>query len=154
MPFGVKAFVNYNLKIFINSLFYEFNENITKGNKTIIFKAALKIIIIHEIMHILKYLKNNANFNSIPKTPRDREGGKMLINYLFGKPVIKRINLDEAKKINDLNYWKDVEELRKIFQKDNDLEEKDELNVKTIDHIDLYFTEEDVDDEDIGIDID
>ena len=163
LPFGVKAFVNYNLKIFINSLFYEFNENITKDNKTIIFKAALKIIIIHEIMHILKYLKNNANFNSIPKTPRDREGGKMLINYLFGKPVIKRINLDEAKKINDLNYWKDVEELRKIFQKDNDLEEKDELNVKTIDHIDLYFTEEDVDDadikldesnEDIGIDID
>ena len=152
LPFGVKAFVNYNLKIFINSLFYEFSENITKGNKTIIFKAALKIIIIHEIMHILKYLKNNANFNSIPKTPRDREGGKMLINYLFGKPVIKRINLDEAKKINDLNYWKDVEELRKIFQKDNDLEEKDELNVKTIDHIDLYFTEEDVDDEDIKLD--
>ena len=152
LPFGVKAFVNYNLKIFINSLFYEFNENITKDNKTIIFKAALKIIIIHEIMHILKYLKNNANFNSIPKTPRDREGGKMLINYLFGKPVIKRINLDEAKKINDLNYWKDVEELRKIFQKDNDLEEKDELNVKTIDHIDLYFTEEDVDDEDIKLD--
>ena len=76
----------------------------------------------------------------------------MLINYLFGKPVIKRINLDEAKKINNLNYWKDVEELRKIFQKDNDLEEKDELNVKTIDHIDLYFTEEDVDDEDIKLD--
>ena len=87
----------------------------------------------------------------------------MLINYLFGKPVIKRINLDEAKKINDLNYWKDVDELRKIFKNNNDLKEKDELNVKTADHIDLYFTEEDSDDEyiqleeiddDIGIDID
>ena len=163
LPFGVKAFVNYNLKIFINSLFYEFNENITKDNKTIILKAALKIIIIHEIVHILKYLKNNVNFNAIPKTPRDREGGKMLINYLFDKPVIKRINLDEAKKINDLNYWKDVDELRKIFKNNNDLKEKDELNVKTADHIYLYFTEEDSDDEyiqleeiddDIGIDID
>jgi len=163
LPFGVKAFVNYNLKIFINSLFYEFNENITEDNKKIILKAALKIIIIHEIVHILKYLKNNVNFNAIPKTPRDREGGKMLINYLFGKPVIKRINLDEAKKINDLNYWKDVDELRKIFKNNNDLKEKDELNVKTADHIDLYFTEEDSDDEyiqleeiddDIGIDID
>ena len=163
LPFGVKAFVNYNLKIFINSLFYEFNENITEDNKKIILNAALKIIIIHEIVHILKYLKNNVNFNAIPKTPRDREGGKMLINYLFGKPVIKRINLDEAKKINDLNYWKDVDELRKIFKNNNDLKEKDELNVKTADHIDLYFTEEDSDDEyiqleeiddDIGIDID
>ena len=57
LPLGIKAFVNYNLKIFVNSLHYEFNENIEENHKNIIFRAAFKIIIIHEIIHILKYLK-------------------------------------------------------------------------------------------------
>ena len=63
LPLGIKAFVNYNLKIFVNSLHYEFNEKINENNKNVIFRAALKIIIIHEIMHILKFLKNDVNFN-------------------------------------------------------------------------------------------
>ena len=163
LPFGIKAFVNYNLKIFINSLYYELSKNINETNKKIILKAALKIIIIHEIIHILKYLKINASFNQMPNTPREREGGEMLINYLFGKPVIKRINLEEAKKINNLDFWKNVDNLRKIFQKDTELLENDESNYKNIDYIDLYLIEEDIDDEnmseslsdeDIGIDID
>ena len=103
LPFGIKAFVNYNLKIVINSLYYKFSENIDENNKIIIFKAALKILIIHEIMHILKFLKNEVNFNQMPKTPREREAGKMLINYLFDIPTIKSINLEEANKINDIN---------------------------------------------------
>ena len=115
LPFGIKAFVNYNLKIIVNSLYYKFNENIVENNKKIIFKAALKILIIHEIMHILKYLKNEISFNEMPKTPRNREASKMLINYLFGKPTIKSINLDEAEKINDCNNWKDITKLQKYF---------------------------------------
>ena len=58
LPFGIKAIVNYNLKIIVNSLYYKFNKNITENNKKIIFKATLKILIIHEIMNILKYMKN------------------------------------------------------------------------------------------------
>ena len=102
LPLGIKAFVNYNLKIFVNSLHYEFNENIDENNKNIIFRAVLKIIIIHEIIHILKYLKNDIDFNNIPETPRERESGKMFINYLFGMPIIKSINLEQAKKINNI----------------------------------------------------
>ena len=165
LPLGIKAFVNYNLKIFVNSLHYEFNENIDENNKNIIFRAALKIIIIHEIIHILKYLKNNIDFNNIPETPREREGGKMFINYLFGMPVIKSINLEQAKKINNINFWEDVEILRKIFPKEDKLIEKDKSYNNSVDHVDLYFTEEDIEDEnlktekkdeniDIGIDID
>ena len=162
LPFGVKAFVNYNLKIIINSLYYKFNEQIDGNNKIIIFKAALKILIIHEIMHIFKFLKKDANFNEMQKTPRKREAGKMLINYLFEIPNIKSINLDEANKLNDIQNWTDVNLLRKIFHKDNELIEKKSFN-KNIDYLDLYFTEDDIDDEnikkvkvyeDIGIDID
>ena len=89
LPFGVKVFVNYNLKIIVNSLYYKFNKHIKENNKIFIFKAALKILIIHEIMHILKYLKNEVNFNDMPKTPREREAGKMLINYLGSKLTIR-----------------------------------------------------------------
>ena len=153
LPFGVRALVNYNLKIIFNPLYYEFNENINENNKKIVFRAALKIIIIHEMVHILKYLKNDANFNEMPGTPRNREAGKMLINFLFGKPVIKRINLEEAKKINDINYWDNIDKLKSIFQ-----EEKDELSEivksdgKISDYIDLYFTGEEIEDQDITVD--
>ena len=162
LPFGIKAFVNYNLKIIVNSLYYKFNENIVENNKKIIFKAALKILIIHEIMHILKYLKNEISFNEMPKTPRNREADKMLINYLFGKPTIKSINLDEAEKINDCNNWKDITKLQKIFPNDNEPIENNSI-IKNVDCLDLYYTEDDIEEnnikkvkiyEDIGIDID
>ena len=162
LPFGIKAFVNYNLKIIVNSLYYKFNENIVENNKKIIFKAALKILIIHEIMHILKYLKNEISFNEMPKTPKKREAGKMLINYLFGKPTIKSINLDEAEKINDCNNWKDITKLQKIFPNDNEPIENNSI-IKNVDCLDLYYTEDDIEEnnikkvkiyEDIGIDID
>ena len=163
LPFGIKAFINYNLKIIINSLYYEFNENINENNKIIIFRAALKIIIIHEIMHVLKYLKKNENFKEMPSTPREREAGKMLINYLFGTPTIKRIDLEEAKKINVIKYWNDINLLKTIFHEKKESFEKSESYNKNICHINLYFNEEDNEDEnikkdenneDIGIDID
>ena len=164
LPSGIRAFVNYNLKIIFNSLYYAFNDNIKDSNKKIIFKAAFKIIIVHEIVHILKYLKKDVDFNEMPSTPRKREGGKMLINYLFGIPVIKCITLEEAKKINNITYWDDVEKLQTIFQKENELSETDENERKISDHVDLYFTGEEIEDDDerkddniyndIGIDID
>ena len=162
LPFGIKAFVNYNLKIIVNSLYYKFNENIVENNKKIIFKAALKILIIHEIIHILKYLKNEISFNEMPKTPRNRETGKMLINYLFGKPTIKSINLDETEKMNACNNWKDITKLQKIFPNDNEPIENNSI-IKNVDCLDLYYTEDDIEEnnikkvkiyEDIGIDID
>ena len=143
LPFGIKAIVNYNLKIIVNSLYYKFNKNITENNKKIIFKATLKILLIHEIMNILKYMKNKESFNEIRKTPRNREDGKMLLNYLFGKPTIKRINLEEAEKINDCNNWKDITKLNKIFPNDNEQVEKKSIN-KNEDCLDLYFTEDEI----------
>ena len=164
LPFDIRAFVNYNLKIIFNPLYYAFNDNIKDSNKKIIFKAAFKIIIVQEIVHILKYLKKDVDFNEMPLTPREREGGKKVINFLFGIPVIKSITLEEAKKINNISYWDDVEKLQTIFQKENELSEIDEKERKISDHVDLYFTGEEIEDDDerkddniyndIGIDID
>ena len=148
MPFGIKAFVNYNLKIIVNSLYYKFNEDIDENNKIILLKAALKILIIHEILNIFKYLKNEAIFNEIPKTSINRIEGKKLLNYLFGKSTIKSINLEEANKINDCNNWNDITILRNIFHKDNE-PIKQESNTKNVDCLDLYFTEDDIEEENI-----
>ena len=46
-------------------------------------------------MALLKYLKNNISFKDIPKTLRNEELGKMLINYLFGHSIIKSMNFEE-----------------------------------------------------------
>ena len=99
-------------------------------------------------------MKANGNFEEIQNSPRERETGKKLINYLFGTSVIKSIDLEEAKKINDINYWNNINLLKTIFH-----EKKESFE----DHIDLYIVEEDSEyedmkkcenNEDIGIDID
>ena len=106
-------------------------------------------------MHIFKYLKIDANFSAQPNTPRKREEGKILINYLFGKPVIQSIDLNEAKKINDINNWKNIENLRSIFSSETNLSEEDKEKMKiNKDYINLCFTGEELDDnEDSDIDI-
>ena len=47
------------MKIVINPLYYKFNIDIKEKNKKIILEAVLKILFVHEIMHILKFMKNN-----------------------------------------------------------------------------------------------
>ena len=117
LPKGIRAYVGSNMKILINPLYYEFNKDIKDKNKKIILEAVLKILIVHEITNTLKFMKNNINPRKIPKTPREREEGEMLINYLFGYPVIKNIDIFEAKKINNIKCWENLDKLRTIFKK-------------------------------------
>ena len=141
LPINIRALVDSNLKIVINSLHYDFNDNINDTNKKIILKAVFKILILHEIIHILKYLKPNSNYENIPKTPREREGGKMFINYLFNKPIITRISLDEAKKIHDINNWRDLNKLRNIFPNSDVYPSKsDNQEILSKDYIKLYLS--------------
>jgi len=162
LPYGIRGITDSNLKIITNSLYYKFNDDINEENKKTIFRAVFKVLIVHEVMHILKYLKKEANFGNEPHTPRNREGGKMLINYLFGKPIIKSIDLNEARKINDINNWKNVERLRSIFSNEANIPKEDDEKIRVNkDFIDLLFTGEELNDEEdsndninIGIDID
>ena len=147
LPYKVRSITNSNLKIIVNSLYYEFNKNINDNNKRIILSAALKILIVHEVVNILKFLKKNTNFGKLPRTQRKRENGKMIINYLFGKSIINRITLEEATKINNIKYWNDVNSLRLIFSSEEDLSKNERKIKENLDHIDLYITEEDKEDE-------
>ena len=147
---GIRAYVDSNLKIIINSLYFEFNKDFEQDNKRVILKAVLKILIINEIMHILNYMKKDVNFAHIPKKPRGIEEGEMLINYLFGLPIINRIYLDEAIKINDIKNWESIEKLKSIFNFKEIQSEKTENNIdlkvkkRFYDHINLYFTRESI----------
>ena len=162
LPCGIRGITDSNLKIITNALYYKFNEDINEENKKTILRAVLKVLVVHEITHILKYLKREANFSNEPSTVRGSEEGKMLINYLFGKPIIKSIDINEARKINNINNWKNVESLRSIFSSNANLPKEDEEKVKIHkDFIDLWLTGEEInDDEDshrkrnIGLDID
>ena len=150
---GIRSYTDSNLKIILNSLYYKFNENIKNESKIIILKAVLKILFVHEILHVLKFMKKNANFDNKPTTPRKKESGENLINYLFGTPSIRRIYINEALKIDDINNWKEIDNLKNIFnheeltmeEKDNALDKKDKID----DHIDLYLTGENLNIEEI-----
>ena len=61
----------------------------------------------------------------LPSTPKMKEGGKMFINYLFGKPVIKKIDEKQANQIINVSNWNDLEnlQLKLIFLNENENEE-------------------------------
>jgi len=57
--YKIRSITNSTLKIIVNSLYYEFNKNINDNNKRVILSAALKILIVHEVEHILKLFNQN-----------------------------------------------------------------------------------------------
>ena len=135
LPKGKRAFVNEIPKIFLNTLFIQvINEpiNVKKNPKYYedfkkIMSAYFIIILLHEIIHFLKFIKEkleNKHYNSIldfPSTPKDQEGGKFFINYLFQIPMVSEIIINQAEKILDINNWKNINNLYGIFTEQKDL---------------------------------
>ena len=118
LPKYKRAFVDPNMKIVINPLFIQLTNELNddKEKKTEILKSYLIIILIHEIIHLLKFMKsNNFSKNNISQTPNNKEGGKIFINYLFGIPIINSISYSQAKEINNENNWNNIDDLHKIF---------------------------------------
>ena len=78
------------------------------------------------------------NKKVFPDTPKQKEGGKFFIKYLFDVYSFNHINLEQANKILNINNWKELTELKKIFigQLEDSEEEKEE-NVD--DFIHKYF---------------
>ena len=58
-----------------------------------------------------------------------------MINYLFGKPVIKKINEEQAEKILDINNWNNLDNLKNIFSSENE-EKNDDKDI----YISFYST--------------
>ena len=125
LPKHNRAFVDPNMRIVINPIYFKISEFLEQMKRNKIFKAYLFIIILHEFVYLIKFMKNEKNsFDNVPKTPKDRECGKIFINYLFNLPVIYYITEEQASKINKPENWNKTEILSNIFKEQKEWFEK------------------------------
>ena len=105
-----KAFTFRFLKIIINTENVEFKkgeQDLDEQSKKILMKAYLTFIIIHEINHLIKRVNKIGIDSEKSATLRGEEGGKELIELLFGHLLLNQnINMEQAKYILELNNWK------------------------------------------------
>ena len=117
LPKYKRAFVDPNMRIIINPLYFELSDSLDEEKRNAIFKAYLFIIILHEIVHLVKFMKENIfQYSNIPQTPKRKECEKMFINYLFNTPMIFSINYKQALEINKPENWNKPELLSNIFK--------------------------------------
>ena len=120
----------YTLKIFkkiiINPSQFYIGEDIKEEiNIKAILKGYLMVILLHETEHFFRAFDNSKNY--FPKTPRQKEGGRMFNKYIFDVQSINHINFEQANKIFCEDIWKSHEEVKKIFS--GQLEDVDEENI-------------------------
>ena len=82
-------------------------------------------ILLDETEHFLRALDEGNNVR--PQTPKEKEGGRMFIKYIFGVQSINHINLEQTNKIFNKEIWKKHEILKTIF--DGQLEDVEEENI-------------------------
>ena len=150
LPKNKRAFVDQNMRIILNPLYLKLSDSLKKDKikKEKILESYLILILIHEIAHLLKFIKeNNISFKdeNIPQIPKNKEGGEIFIKYLFGIPVINTISFLEAKEIiNDKN-WENIDKLHSIFNKEKikeeDFEDKENYNDKNLYKINYYLSD-------------
>jgi len=111
-----------------------------------ILTSYLIIIIIHEIVHLLKFIKDEKlsttyrNFGDLPNTPKGKEGGQLLIYYLFQKSEISFINYEQSKLLNKPESWEDNNILYNIFVKE-DFSIDDNNNENNLCFIKFYLSD-------------
>ena len=117
LPKYNRAFVDPNMRIVINPIYFEISETLEETGRNKIFQAYLFIIILHEFVHLTKFLQKEKNsFDNIPNTPKNKEGGQIFINYLFNLPKIYYITEKQASIINRPENWNNIEILSKVFE--------------------------------------
>ena len=125
---GDRAYTISNIKkIVINPAQFFFGKFVKDNNDIkIILRGYLLVILLHETEHFFRLLDTNEKvFNN---TPREKEGGRLFIKYLFDVESINHINLTQAKSILTLENWKDHKILKNIFSQQ--LEDIEENNTK------------------------
>lgn len=116
LPSSDRAYTIKKLKkIVINPTHFFPGKDIKDENeKKLILKGYLMIILLHETEHYFRLLdKENNNVFSV--TPREKEGGRMFIKYLFDVESINHINEEHTKKLFNINNWKNHDKLKSIF---------------------------------------
>ena len=145
LPKNIRAFVCPYMRIALNPLFIEISDSLKQDENSMheIIMAYLIIILVHEVVHIVKFFNINEqtlSLNNSPSTPKNREGGMTFINYLFGIPIINSITIEQSKKINDEKSWDNIEFLKKIFEEENKIKDYEEAKVKSKFFIKFYDT--------------
>ena len=131
LPKYKRAFVDPNMRIIINPIYFELSESLDEEKRDEIFRAYLLIIILHEIIHLVKFMnENSVSYKNIPQTPKRKEGGKMFINYLFKTPMIYSINYKQASIINKPENWNKPDLLSDIFKEQKEWFENNKKNKK------------------------
>ena len=115
LPFGDRAYTLRELKkIVINPAQFFLGNDIKKDSDIrTILEGYIMIILLHETEHFLRLIDKNKKV--FPDTPKQKEGGKFFIKYLFDVYSFNHINLEQANKILNINNWKNHNELKKIF---------------------------------------
>ena len=121
LPNTIKGFTFRFLKIVLNSRGIKLNVDNT-ANTSILLRAYLIFVIIHEQNHFIKRYFNkgvNAKLCNTPKINGYDEGGRHLIKILFGEEMInKNLNLEQANFILEPNNWKkSIFEFKNEFMK-------------------------------------
>ena len=131
LPKYRRAFVDPNMRIIINPIYFELSESLDEEKRDEIFRAYLLIIILHEIIHLVKFMNEKSiSYKNILQTPKRKEGGKMFINYLFKTPMIYSINCKQASIINKPENWNKPELLSDIFKEQKEWFENNIKNKK------------------------
>ena len=103
-----KAFTFRFLKIIINTsnvTLRIIENNLNNKNNYILVKAYLIFLLLHELNHFIKRIYNIGIDSEKAVTPR-KEGGKELIELLFGNHLLNRnINIEQANYILDYGNW-------------------------------------------------
>ena len=131
LPKYRRAFVDPNMRIIINPIYFELSESLDEEKRDEIFRAYLLIIILHEIIHLVKFMNEKSiSYKNILQTTKRKEGGKMFINYLFKTPMIYSINCKQASIINKPENWNKPELLSDIFKEQKEWFENNIKNKK------------------------
>ena len=129
LPSGDRAYTLRHLKkIVINPAQFLLGKEIKdESNIKKILKGYLMVILLHETEHFFRVLDKSSNVN--PYTPREREGGRMFIKYIFGVLSINHINLQQTNSIFCNDTWKDHKLLKNIFSEQlEDIEEEENID--------------------------
>ena len=136
LPGGDRAYtLRYLKKIVINPAQFflgkEFNDN--NDNKIIfILKGYLMVILLHETEHYFRLL--NKNKKVFDFTPRENEGGRLFIKYLFGVYTINHIDEKQANLILNIENWSDHQKIKNIFSGQIEDYEENDINEFILNH--------------------
>ena len=134
LPYGDRAYTLKELKKFVINPAQFCIGNDIKEDSDIkkILKGYIIIILLRETEHFLRLEQNKKVFSL---TPRQEEGGRLFIKYIFDVYSINHINLEHANKILNIATWEDHNELKKIFLNQlEDIEEEKGENVEEFLH--------------------